>query len=263
MLLIVRKKDLRVLAANRTCPPSDVGRPVKRTPDYARRYPSIDSFGRGFDSRHLHLMSLCQVPRGSIYYPPAVQWFYLGMKNIPAKNNNRIVQAWKACQDWITDFSGSAVQAYYTEVRLERLPNAISSLITQTRDFRVSVYTKNEERPADFIAPEAVFANILRLEQGEVEGISLDFTAPFPSFDLDFHLIIYPLGNHAFELELVWWTDRVFTDESDQSGDTYQRFETLVSFLIDLQNAFQSPHLLMGPEIYEHPGPETESWIEV
>ena len=178
-------------------------------------------------------------------------------------NKNRIEQAWKGCRDWITDFSGSAVQAYFTEVNLERLPNAISSLMTQTRDFRVTVYGKSEDHPAEFIPPGELYTNILRLEKGEVDGISLDFTAPFSSFDVDFHFIFYPSSKNMLELELVWWTDRIFTDESDQAGDTYPRFEVLMSFLLDLQESIQAPHLLMGPEIYEHPGPETESWIEV
>jgi len=185
------------------------------------------------------------------------------MVNLAGKSQERIQQAWQECNSWITDFAGSAIQAYFTEVQLERLPEVVSNLMTKTRNFRASIFTKGEDQPAQFIPPETLYTSVQRLERGEIDGVSVDFTNSFESFDLDFHLIVYALGRNLLEIELVWWTDQVFTDESDEAGDAYQRFEAFMNFLIDLQEAFHAPHLLMGPEIYERPGPETESWIEV
>ena len=185
------------------------------------------------------------------------------MANTTGKNQKRIQQAWKECESWITDFAGSAIQAYFTEVQMERLPETISSLLKRTRNLRASIFTKGEEQAAEYIALETLYTNVQRLEQGEIDGVSVDFTSSFASFDLDFHLIVYALGENQLEVELVWWSDQVFTDESDEAGDAYQRFEAIMNLFIQLQETFRATHFLMGPELYEHPGPETESWIEV
>ena len=55
MPLTARKRGFRAPAAGWPVLLSGVDCPVKTTTDYTRRYPRGGSFGRGFDSRHLHL----------------------------------------------------------------------------------------------------------------------------------------------------------------------------------------------------------------
>lgn len=171
----------------------------------------------------------------------------------------RIERAWQACKDWITDFDGSASETYLTGVKTQTLPAAFQSLAGQSRDFRVSIISGEDEEAAQFISPEALQSNLERLLRDEIVGLNANYSAALDGFDLDVHLVIETVGKSQVDLELIWWADQVFSEEDEAPG----RFKTLLGYFTGLQDLFHAEHLYLGPESFDRPTPKSTIWVEV
>lgn len=168
---------------------------------------------------------------------------------------NRIDRSWKECRSWITKFDGSPNETYLLPVAMYVLPQALQALSLQTENFRVSVISTE----ARFISLDELPENLDRLQQKEIEELNANFTVRLASFDLDIHMIVYLLEPSRVALELDWWADQVFSEDSDP----FNEFQSLIRYFVSLQDLFHSPHLYLSPETGEKPGQQTTAWVEV
>jgi len=173
------------------------------------------------------------------------------------KSQERINRAWKESKSWITEFDGTPMQAVFPKVSIDILPQAFESLSKDTRDFRVSIYGGENGGEPQFVGPETIQANVERLLKDEIGGLDANYTAALPGLDLDAHLIVHTVARDRVDLELVWWSDQVFPDDSDHQA----MFQSVMSYFIALQELFKAPKVYVGPESLD-PDEDTP-WIEL
>jgi hypothetical protein len=64
----------------------------------------------------------------------------------------RIERAWQNSKDWITEFDGSATEAYLTNAAVDSLPQAFAELAGQSKTFRVSTISADDQ-VSEFVSP--------------------------------------------------------------------------------------------------------------
>lgn len=170
----------------------------------------------------------------------------------------RMERAWQKSKSWITEFDGSATEAYLTNVDIGGLPQAFAALAQGSQDFRVSVISGDTEDQPQFVSPETIQNHITRLQKGQIAGLNMNYMTRLDGFDLNAHMVVHTLGQQKVDLEVVWWADQVFTEEADP----YQRFQALVQYFFNLQSLFQAARLYIGPETFERPS-SGSSWLEI
>jgi hypothetical protein len=177
----------------------------------------------------------------------------------------RIDQAWRLSKDWIAEFDGSARQAYLTNVNVDGLPGAINSLANETGGLRVSTISAGDGEGGDqpvhgeFVSPETIRDQVSRLQRDEIDGLNVDFSVRLKELDFDLHVVVVTMGKQKVDLEMVWWPDQVFLDNSDHA----LAFEALLGYFISLQERLKASKLYIGPETFERPGPGSQDWVEV
>lgn len=171
----------------------------------------------------------------------------------------RAERTWRKVKGWITDVTGAATEGYLPNIPPEQLLGGFQQLAGQTSNFRLSVVKGGEGEQAEDIQLVDLEKNLDLLHAGEIAGLNANFTAHLPGYDLDLHAVINPRWDASYGIELVWWSDQVFPDETD----TYERFQALIEYLIGLKKLLHAGGLFVGPENLERPGPEAINWVEV
>jgi hypothetical protein len=73
------------------------------------------------------------------------------------------------------------------------------------------------------------------------------------------HVILHLLPVDKAALELVWWSDQVFSIETDDLA----QFQALAEYFVELQAIFQSSQIFISKESgLEHDG-NGEAWVEI
>jgi hypothetical protein len=171
----------------------------------------------------------------------------------------RIERAWQNSKDWITEFDGSATEAYLTNAAVERLPQTFAELAGQFKTFRVSTISTEDEEVSEFVSPESIAENVARLQRGEIAGLNVNASTRLEGFDLDLHIIVNTIGSRKVDLEMVWWSDQIFPEDVEPRS----RFDALVRYFIQLQDQFKAAKLYIGPETFDKPSPGSLSWVEI
>ena len=174
------------------------------------------------------------------------------------KIQERISRAWKESKSWITEFDGTPFQAIFPKVAMEILPHSFETLSKDSANFRVSIYGGESGGEPQFVGPETIQLNVARLLKDEISGLDANYTANLPGLDLDVHLIVHTVARDRVDLELVWWSDQVFPDDTDHQA----MFQTVMSYFIFLQDLFKAPKVYVGPESLEDPDEDTP-WVEL
>lgn len=172
---------------------------------------------------------------------------------------NRIDQAWQQVKGWITEFEGAPTVTYLLNISGDSLPASFSTLAEQSDNFRITVISAKKHDQAVFIGIESLSTNLDLLKKDELAELSVNYIARLPEFDLDIHMVVYPMENELFALEVFWWGDQVFIEEADAPA----RFEAGMRYFISLQDLFHAPHMFLSPEENERPNGEEINWTEV
>jgi hypothetical protein len=176
-----------------------------------------------------------------------------------SKPDQRIDQGWKACRGWITVFDGAPTVSLLVGVPDKALLPALSSLAERTENFRITSIASAQRDEAQFISLENLSEHLEGLRAGSIADLSVNYALRSTAFDLDIHLTVYAAENQQLVLELVWWSDQVFSDETDN----YAQFSDLMEYFIGLQELFSASHLLVSSESQRGPGLEAEDWVEI
>jgi hypothetical protein len=171
----------------------------------------------------------------------------------------RIERAWEESKDWITSFTGSPHLALLVGVPPASIIPALSELAQQSENFRVTTIPAEHLDQPQFIPLEAVPVSLAQLQEGKLSELSVNYAIRLETFDLDIHLVLHALEDQKYALELVWWSDQVFSEEADPLS----QFEALASYFIHLQNLFASPNLFISPEAGKDSVGGAELWVEV
>jgi hypothetical protein len=174
-------------------------------------------------------------------------------------STKRIDRAWQETKDWITEFDGSATQAYLPGITDHHLAKGLQQVAGQAQDFRITIVSAEDEGTAVFADLDTLAFNVDRLRAGQIAGLNINCKMLLDDLPLELHLVIHPSGKTKADLEIVWWADQVF----DEEGDARARFNGLIGYFITLQNLFQSGKLYIGPESFEKPRPGSQSWIDI
>jgi hypothetical protein len=173
--------------------------------------------------------------------------------------SQRIERSWRQCKHWITQFDGSPTIAMLVEVQADSILPALQILSKSTDKFRLTRIGAGRRDSADFINLIDFADELSLLQQAETAELNVNFGYRSPNFDLDIHMIIHPLDADRVSLELVWWSDQVFSIESDNT----MQFQSLAGYLIELQQLFDASQLFIAPESGLAPHTDEGMWTEI
>ena len=179
------------------------------------------------------------------------------MKDYPS--NKRIDSAWANAKDWITDFDGSPTVTLFVNITSEALLPALNALAAQSEDFRITTIPIDRPSVAEFVPLESLPGQISMLREGKLAELSANYTAHLEAIDIDARLLIYPVGDGKSAVELDWWGDQVFLDDTDPAG----QFAAVANYFIDLQTLFQAPQVFLTPESGKDPESGSADWVEI
>ena len=169
----------------------------------------------------------------------------------------RIKQAWENSKDWITEFDGTPNTTVLVGISEPGLLAGIQALAGQTENFRITTIPAGQMEAAQFIPLDSLGEAVEQLKEGKLEELSANYAVRQEAFDLDIRLVIYWMENQSAAVELYWWTDQVFSIETDQPA----QFAALMAYFIEVQKLFSASNLYVTPEGGQ--GNEVEHWIEV
>lgn len=176
-----------------------------------------------------------------------------------ANLNIRIEQGWKACRGWITSFDGSPTITLLVGVPDTAMFSALDSLRGRSENFRITAIPVSQPDGAQFIALEAFPEYLAALRAETIADLNINYAHRAEAFDLDLHLTVFAAENQRLVLELVWWSDQVFSEETDDRA----QFGQLMAYFIGLQALFSAAHLMVSSESSRGPGLDPEDWIEI
>jgi hypothetical protein len=174
-------------------------------------------------------------------------------------NQTRIDQAWVESQDWITEFDGTPHLALLLNADPERIFPAFGELAAETENLRVTSIPAEGGHTPQFIPLEALPQHLELQKEGKLEELSVNYARRVEAFDLDIRLIIHRLEG-KLALELVWWSDQVFSEETDNKT----QFQELAQYFIYLQQKFGAQNLFISPDSGRLAAEEgVENWVEI
>jgi hypothetical protein len=185
----------------------------------------------------------------------------------------RIERAWTGAKAWITDFTGAPNAALLVNAPAEQVAPGLGHIAQAAQALRITIIPTDKPSEAQFVELDSVPTQVERLLNGELAELSANWATQQAAFDLDLHLIVHPLtGGQAgksdasaeppvrlVSLELDWWSDQVFSDETDNPA----QFAALAAHFIELQGLFAAANLFISAESGLDPGAETDEWVEV
>lgn len=171
----------------------------------------------------------------------------------------RIDQAWEDSKDWIANFDGTPTITLLVDVPGDSFLSAITTHAGNTENFRISSMAAGQPDAVQFIPLEALPQHLALLQENKIAELSINYAVRSEAFDLDIHMVVYPLKNGKLALELDWWSDQVFSDETDN----YAQFRVLGAYFAGLQTLFSSPHLFISPEAGKFASDDTDLWVEI
>lgn len=171
---------------------------------------------------------------------------------------DRIDQAWENSKDWVMSFDGTPNTTVLVGISKPGLLSGMQALAGQTENFRVTTIPVGQMDAAQFIQLDSLGEALEQLKEGKLEELSANYAVRQEAFDLDIRLVIYWIENQSAAVELYWWTDQVFSIETDQPA----QFAALMRYFIEVQNLFDASNLYVTPEGLGQ-GDEVEHWVEV
>lgn len=167
---------------------------------------------------------------------------------------SRIEQAWENTREWITQFEGAPALALLLGVPETAVLPGFSAISQEAENFRVTAIPAENKNAAQFIQLDDFSAQLNLLKEGKVWELSANYAIRREAFDLDIHVVVYHLEEEKLALELSWWSDQVFSSETDN----LTQFTALADYFIELQKLFSAQYLYLRPE----QGGE-EDWVEI
>jgi len=168
----------------------------------------------------------------------------------------RIDLAWQGCAPWIVEFDGSPTITLLVEIRIGSLLPGLKMLAEGSENLRITRISAIKAIPPQFIPLDSFLEELEKLQSEQTAELSVNFKASRDAFDLDLHMVIHPLKDGKAALELVWWSDQVFSVETDNPA----QFQALAGYFIELQVLFGAGSLFISPE--SGIGSD-ESWVEL
>lgn len=171
----------------------------------------------------------------------------------------RIDQAWANCKGWITEIQGSPVIILLANVPAMSIFPALQSIASDSENFRLTAIPATNPDKPQFIPLDSFPENLALLQEDKLAELSANYTIKTVAFELDLHLVIFPMKDQKAAIQLVWWNDQVFLDETDP----YTQFKSLMGYFIDIQAIFSGQNLFASPDTGEDPVEAIESWVEI
>jgi hypothetical protein len=178
---------------------------------------------------------------------------------IDPSRKKRIDSAWSSASEWITDFDGSPTVTLLVNIPPDALLPGLIALAAQAEDFRVTSIPIDRPSAAEFVPLDSLPEQINHLREGKLAELSANYTAHLEKIDLDARLLIYPVGDGKSALELDWWGDQVFLDDTDPAS----QFAVVAVYFLDLQALFQAPQVFLTPESGKDPESGSTDWVEI
>lgn len=166
----------------------------------------------------------------------------------------RVEQAWENTKAWVTEFEGAPSLALLLGVPEESVLPGLSALSQQTENFRITATSVEHKDVPHFIPLDSFPLQLAQLKEGQLWELSVNYAVRREVFDLDIHIVLYYLEQGKLALEVYWWSDQVFSSETDDRA----QFSALLGYFLELQKLVNADYLYLRPE---HGG--EEDWVEV
>lgn len=174
-------------------------------------------------------------------------------------DQQRIEKAWEHARGWITDFSGAPMVSLLVNVPALNLLPGLKSVAAEAESLRITAIPADRPAEPAFVGLETLADQIDALFSGRLAQLSANWAVRSELFELDIHLIVHPVEARTAALELDWWSDQVFSAETDDPA----QFAALLGYFIGLQKRFGSPQLFLSSESGLDPAVADDAWVEV
>lgn len=171
----------------------------------------------------------------------------------------RVEQAWSEAREWITDFDGSPTITLLVNVPAAGLLPGLRALAEETENFRITAIFSDRKDDPEFISLDDFADHLDGLKEGRVDELSVNYASRSGAFDLDIHMVIHWIDAEKLALQVVWWSDQVFSAETDH----LEQFSALAAYFIHLQDLFSAANLFISPEGDRDPLLNLEGWVEL
>lgn len=168
----------------------------------------------------------------------------------------RIDLAWRECKSWIAEFDGSPTIALLVDAPVEETFSGVKKLTASVENLRITNIAAGGQDSPQFISLEAFPEALNSLQNGSSTELSVNFAIRREAFDLDLHLRFHPVRHGKVAVELVWWSDQVFSSEID----ALSQFRLLAGYFIELQQTLSARQLFLSPESGLD---EEDCWVEL
>lgn len=170
-------------------------------------------------------------------------------------DHTRLARLWEETKSWITEFDGTPILALLVNIPAGALVPGLTAIAAESEGFRITSIPEGKATSPAFIPIEALPEHLVLLQEGKLEELSVNYAVRRPEFDLDLRLIVYALPEGLFSIEIDWWNDQVFSDETDNPA----QLTALLGYFTGLQKLFSAPQIFLSPESGKD---QAEDWIE-
>lgn len=159
--------------------------------------------------------------------------------------NDRITTAWNACLTWIQDIDGTPIITLLLDFPLVGLNQAIPQFITITKDLKITVIKADDPGTLSYISTEEIDHAVELFTSKSLAEISFDYLHELNGLQLDIHFRLYWVEKDKALIELNWWNDQLFPDDTN---DAQGNFMSYANYLLSLQSLFGAKEMHIGRE---------------
>ncbi len=159
--------------------------------------------------------------------------------------NDRIAIAWSGCKSWVQDIDGTPIITLILDFPLEGINQSITQLISPVINLKTTVIKTDDPGTLSYIPTEEIERALEMFTSKSLAEISFDLLHDLNDLLLDLHFRLYWVDKDKALIELNWWNDQLFPDDTD---DPQANFSCLAKYLLSLQSLFSAKELHIGKE---------------
>ena len=136
---------------------------------------------------------------------------------------------------------------YYVIIRFSsrQVNQSIVQLISPVVNLKTTVIKADEPGTLSYIPIEEIETAVEMFTSKGLAEISFDYSHQIEKLSLDIHFRLYWVDKDKALIELNWWNDQLFPDDTD---DPQANFSCLAKYLLSIQSLFSGKEIHLGKE---------------
>jgi len=146
--------------------------------------------------------------------------------------SERLINAWNSCREWITEIDGTPVITFFLDFPVNSIEEPLLKLSLESEGIRISVVRSDSPGGVSYIPVSELGESVSQFTNQVLNEISFDYSVTYPFAKLDIHFRLYWVDNSKSIIEIVWWNDQLFSEDSDLNNEAFNQF---ITYLYSIQ----------------------------